>query len=201
MTKEKTNKKTTEKNTYDWDKHQDSLRINILNGKTNNILKESFLQEMYIRDVATISKDSVIVNIPFNLHGLDCGAPDCYSTDVSFCFKLGNKLIFPNNIKFIEHNHGCKGEESVISGNFQLIEKTTRYVIYYSSKHERTLVLFSTFKENGTTAFYFTGLRQNIISENNVYTILKDVNDDDENSIHPFRSWVLTTNEYENFVR
>lgn len=100
-TDEKANNKATERDSIDWEKHQDSLRKKILKGKKSKILKESFLQEMYIRNVATIFNDSVAVNIPFNVHGPDCGAPDCYSTDISFSLKLDDKLIFPENIQFI----------------------------------------------------------------------------------------------------
>jgi hypothetical protein len=62
------------------------------------------------------------------------------------------------------------------------------------------MVLFSSNKESGTTAFYFTGLGENRISGKNVYNITKEYNHQDKNSIYPFRSWILTTNEYENFI-
>jgi len=199
-TDEKINNKTTEKDFVDWEKYQDSLRNEILNRKKNKILKESFLQEMYIRNVATISNDSVTVNIPFNVHGPDCGAPDCYSTDISFGFKLGYKLIFPKKISFTEYEYGCVDKEQKLSGIFQLQEETTNHVIYYSTKHKRTLVLFSSNKENGTTAFYFTGLGENRINGQNVNNIMKEYDEEDKNSIYPFTSWVLTTNEYENFI-
>ncbi len=197
---EKVNNKTPQKDSINWEKHQDSLRNKILKGKKNKILKESFLQEMYIRNVATIFNDSVAVNISFNVHGPDCGAPDCYSTDISFNLKLGDKLIFPKNIQFMEHEHGCVDKEQKISGDFKLMEETTNHVIYYSAKHKRTMVLFRSNRKNGTTAFYFTGLGENRINGKNVYNITKEYNEEDKNSIYPFRSLVLTTNEYENFI-
>ena len=199
-TDEKLNNKTIEKEIVDQDKYQDSLRNKILKGKKNKILRESFLQEMYIRNVVTIFKDSLFVNIPFNLHGPDCGSPDCYSTDISFGFKLKDKLIFPKNIQIMEHEHGCVDKEQKLSGNFQLIEETTKHVIYYSSRHKRTLVLFSSNKENGTTAYYFTGLGQNRINGQNVYNYTKEYNDEDKNSIYPYTSWELSTKEYENYT-
>jgi hypothetical protein len=197
----KVEKTSTALESYDWRKYQDSLRNVLLKGKENKILKESFLQEMYIRNVVKVSRDSLFVTIPFNLHGPDCGAPDCYSTDISISFKLGDKLIFPKNIPFIEHEHGCVDKERKLSGSFQLVEETEKHVIYHSTKHERTLVLFSLNKENGTTAYYFTGVGQNRINGQNIYNIIKDYNEEDKSSIYPFTSWVLTTNEYENFIR
>jgi len=201
VTDDKVKNKTTEPEIVDWEKHQDSLRNEILNGKKNKFLRESFLQEMYIRNVVTISKDSLVVNIPFNLHGPDCGAPDCYSTDISFTFKLADIFIFPKNLQFQEHEHGCVDKELKLSGIFQLVEETENHVIYYSTKYKRTLVIFNSNEKNGTTAFYFTGVGQNRINGQNVYTIMNDYNEDDKNSIYPFTSWVLTTNEYENFIR
>ncbi len=184
----------------DWDKYQDSLRSEILKGKENKVLKESFLQEMYLRNVVRVSDGRLFVKIPFDLHGPDCGAPDCYSTDVSFSFKFDDTLIFPKNIQFQEHEHGCVDKEINFDANFRLIDETDQYVIYYSSKPMRTLVLFSSNKEIGTTAFYFTGLSEYRIVGKNVFSILKDYNEDEKNSIYPFTSWVLETNDYEHFL-
>lgn len=185
----------------DWEKHQDSLRKEILDGKENQLLKESFLQEMYVRNVAAVANDSIEIHIPFDVHGADCGAPDCYSTDIRFSFKLGNKLVFPKNLQFIEFESGCVDQEQTISGHFLLIEKTEKHVIYYSAKHKRTLVLFSSNEISGTIAYYFTGLEQNRINGTNVYSIMRNFNEEDENSIYPYTSWVLTTNEYDHVIR
>lgn len=197
---EKTENKRTKLTTLEWENYEDSLRNQILKHKENETLKESFLQEMYIRNVAKISKDSLLVTIPFDLHGPDCGAPDCYSTDVSFNFKLGNILVFPKDLQFQEYKHGCVDKEEKLNGSFQLIEQTAKHVIYHSSKYRRTMVFFSSKNENGTTAYYFTEVGQNTINGKNVYSIVKDYNEENKNSIYPFTSWILTTNEYENFL-
>jgi hemerythrin superfamily protein len=41
---------------------------------------------------------------------------------------------------------------------------------------------------------------QGRINGKNIYKIMKDYNEEDENSIYPFTSWVLSTNDYENFI-
>lgn len=184
----------------EWKKHEDSLRNEILESKKNKILKESFLQEMYIRKVVSDLKDSLSVTIPFNLHGPDCIAPDCYSTDLSFSFKLGDSLVFPEKLPFQEHEHGCVDKEKRLAGSFQLIEQTDKHVIYHSIKHKRTLVLFSSNDSCGTSAYYFAAVPPNKINGKNVYDIVKDYNEEDKNSIYPFTSWVLTTSQYENFL-
>ncbi len=195
-----TKKTNPQNNLLQWEKHHDSLRNEILKRKENIMLRNSFLQEFYIRNVVSVLKDSLFMKIPFNLHGPDCGAPDCYSTDISFSFKLGDSLIFPKNIQFYEHEHGCIDKEKNLTGSFQLVEQTDRHVIYHSAKYKRTLVLFSSNAENGTSAFYFTQVGQHKINGKNVYNITEDYNEEDKQSIYPFTSWVLTTNEYGNFI-
>lgn len=195
----KTNK-ITDQDLLNWEKQQDSIRSEILKSKTNKVLKESFLQEFYIRNVARVSNDSLFVTIPFDLHGPDCGAPDCYSTDISFSFPIGEKLIFPKRLTIREHEHGCVEKETQLTGTFQLTEQTNRHIIYHSDKPRRTLVLFNKDKENQAKAYYFTGLAKHIINGKNVYTITHDYNENDPNSIYPFTSWVLSTNEYEHFL-
>lgn len=200
----KTNKKVqngiTELSVLEWEKHEDSLRNVILNCKENKILKNSFLQEMYIRNVLTVSANSLFFKIPFNLHGADCGAPDCYVTDITFSFRFSDTLIFPQTLQFQEHEHGCIEKEKHLMGNFHLIEQTDRHVIYHSTKQKRTLVLFNSNKDNGTTAFYFTEVGRKRINVKNVYNIMKDFNVENINLIHPFTSWILTTKDYENFL-
>jgi hypothetical protein len=200
-TYQKAENKTKKLTTIEWEAHEDSLRNEILKSKDNKVVKESFLQELYIRNVVVVSKDSLLFNIPFNLHGPDCGAPDCYSTDISFSFKFGDTLIFPKTLWFDEHEHGCVDKEKYLTGNFQLVEQTDKHIIYHSTKQKRTLILFSSNKTNGTTAYYFTEVGQNRVNGNNLYRITRDYNEEDKNSIYPFTSWILTTSEYENFLK
>lgn len=195
-----TSEKTENKSASDWQQYQDSLRNEILKSKESKILKKSFLQEIYIRNVVTISNDSLFFKIPFNLHGPDCVAPDCYSTDISFSFKFGDNLIFPKNLPFQEHENGCIDKEIHLSGNFKLVEQTDKHIIYHSKQHKRTLVLFSSNEDTETTAFYFTGVEQSKINGTNIYTIADITDENFSEKDYPFTSWILTTNEYENFI-
>ena len=177
-----------------WKKYQDSIRTEILKHKENKTLKESFLQEFYIRGIAQISNDSVLVTIPFNLHGPDCGAPDCYSTDISFRIKLGDSLIFPDKLPFTEYEYGCVETEKELTGVFQLIEQTDQYVIYHSKKDNRTLALFRTSENRGSFACYFTEEQKLIeISGENINKILEILDE----SAYPYKSTFLNSNEYD----
>jgi len=187
--------------TDEWQKQEDSLRNVILQKRDNKILKESFLQELYIRNAVSVSKDSLFFRIPFDLHGCDCIAPDCYSTNVSFGFRFRDSLLFPQLLPFEELEEGCIDKKSHLTGNLKLIEQSDNHVIYHSTRFRRTLVLFRSNQASGTTAYYFTKIGQNRINGKNVYTIIKEHNEEDKNSICPFMSWKLSTNEYENFLR
>ena len=56
-------------------------------------LRNSFLKELYTCGVATVENDNVKVAIPFDVHGTDCGAPDCYTTEVRFAFPLRKEVV------------------------------------------------------------------------------------------------------------
>ncbi|MCL2011913.1 MAG: hypothetical protein FWG75_03885 [Cystobacterineae bacterium] len=182
-----------------WGEYQAYLRNEILKRMDNQILKESFLQEMYIRNVVRISNDELFVLIPFNLHSLDCGAPDCYSTDVSFSFKLGNTLRFPEILAFQEHEHGCVPQETTLSGHFQKIENTEQYLIYHSEEHKRTLVLLNN-PLRRTAAYYFRNAERDTLSGQNLFEIIENYSDDEPQDLELLRSWVLTTPEYSLFL-
>lgn len=194
------NKNNNDYNLSDWEQHQDFLRCKILKHKKNRILKDSFLQEIYIRNLTEVYNDSVFVTIPFNVHSNDCGAPDCYTTKVSFSLKLTSTLTFPKTMQFNEEVYGCINQHEKFSGVFQLIEQTSKHIIYHSSKHKRTLVLFSSYKENGTSAYYFTDVNRNSINGKNIYTIRDEYKESDPQSNYPFTSTILNTPEYEHFL-
>lgn len=178
--------------------YKDSLRNDILSHKDNTVLKGSFLEEFYIRNVVRVNGDSLYATISFDLHGPDCGAPDCFTTEVSFHFFLGDSLVFPDKLAFQEFESGCVENESKLNGLFQRTEQTDQYVIYHCSSYHRTMVLFSTLAETETSAYYFTQVNRKDINGKNVLTITEQY-EASENSHYPFTSSVLSTCEYELF--
>lgn len=185
-----------------WEDYQDSLRQILFKSKESKILKQSFLAEYYLRNVVKLKHDSVYFNLDFDLHGYDCGAPDCYSTLVKFHFKLGDSLVFPNEIAFKEKETGCIEKESNLSGKFGLVERTNEVVIYHDEKHLRNLILFSTNKKIPDYAFYIVGMKNEFTSANVVNELNKmELSADEKGGISAFRSTTLTTNEYERFLK
>lgn len=165
---------------------QDSLQ--------NEILKKGFLHEIYRKGAVSVSNDSLHFLLSFDLHSPDCGAPDCYATDVSFAFQLGDSLVFPQEIPFKEHEYGCIEDSLFLTGKFNLLKATDGFVVYHSPEHTRTLALFRSKKEVGTLALYYTTLEQNEI-EAGIDQMINptDGNYDEEN--YPFMSTRLTMDE------
>lgn len=180
---------------------QDSLRNELLARKENETIKTSFLQELYIRNVVALEHDSLVFNIPFDLHGPDCGAPDCYTTDIQFSIGFKNKVLFPETILLTEHERGCIDTPITISAPFKLIEATENHVIYHSASYNRTLVLFNSNKATGTGAFYFSGKGSETVTGLNVYNIINNQSARSAEFPYPFMSWLLTTNEYARFLK
>ena len=178
-----------------WQMHQDSLRTVLLHSKENKLLKESILQEIYIRDVVKIKQNMLHFFIPLDMHGFSCMAPDCYSTDLSFEFPLKDKLVFPEEIVIAEHEHGCVDKETKIKGTFTRREVTAKGVLYRSDKLDRTMIILD--KAN---VWYFSGPGSKEVTIKGLDTWFDNyISEDTQTVLHPYYSWILTTNEYENF--
>jgi hypothetical protein len=181
--------------------NQDSLRTVVLKSKTNKILKESFLQELYIRNAVDVKNNEIVGNIVFNLHGPDCGAPDCFSNDVSFKMKLNNPFRFPKMIEITEKEVGCIEKKHQYKDTFVLVEESKNFVLYHSAKLKKSLILFRNYKNFGSTAFYFTNVSKNQITEKNLQKLIENYNEDNPKSVYPFSSWSLDTPDYQTFLR
>ena len=184
-----------------WEEQQLTLRAQILDDLENTILKESFLQEMYIRHVAKLSRDTVYIDIGFDLHGNDCGAFDCYSTDVSFSIILKGSFQFPQTLPFKEDEYGCVQEETHISGIFKLEDSSINHVKYVSTEHKRTLVLFRDNSLHYGLAYYFNGIDPERVDVENLDKLLLRLEEPDENELYPYQSFALRTNSYEWFTK
>lgn len=177
---------------------QDSLRILLLNSKPNENLKSSILQELYIKGLVNEIDDKIIFELPFNLHGFDCGAPDCYSTDITFEIKTKQPIEFPKIIEFQLVVHGC-GIEGKIKENgiFELVEQSPKYVNYYSKKQKSNLIIIGEKKE----LYYFPDTEPNSIKVNLIEKLFKEYDDENPNFTEPYQSTIMRNNDYGNFIK
>ena len=176
---------------------QDSLRKKLLNSKPNENLKSSILQELYIRGLVNQVDDKINFELFFNLHGFDCGAPDCYSTDITFNIPVKKPIEFPRKINFKQKEHGCGIENEILEyGTFELTEQTRKYVNYYSKKQKSNLIIIADKRK----LYYFTDQKLNAIKVDSIDKMFEEYNEKDIEEIAPFQSVIMTTNDYENFI-
>ncbi|WP_291721806.1 hypothetical protein [Bernardetia sp.] len=182
-----------------WEEKQFFLRDSILKAKPNEILKSDFFQEFYIRDIVEQEGNSITFNLPFNLHAFDCGAPDCYTTTLSFAIPIEKVSDFPKTITCQFYEEGCITEKPTSKNiEFVLIENSKTYINYYSDKENSNLVLIGD-KQN-SAIYYFTDVKANTIKVNLIDKILEEYDEENPNAIIPYRIWRMETNEYENFL-
>lgn len=176
---------------------QDSLRKQLLKSKSNKNLKSSLLQELYIRGLVDQVDNKILFDLNFNLHGFDCGAPDCYSTNISFEIAAKEPIEFPDKINFELLEQGCGIEnKNLTNGLFELVEVSTKYVNYYSKKQQSNLVILGEKKK----LYYFPNTEPNAIKVKLLDQLFEQYDDEDPNAIVPYQSITMTTNEYENFL-
>jgi len=176
---------------------QDSLREALSNTKPDKNIKSSILQELYIRGLVNKVNDKIKFNLPFNLHGFDCGTPDCYSTDITFEITAKEPIEFPKIINFKLREHGCDIEtETSVSGVFELVERSPSFVNYYSNKHKSNLVILGKKRK----LYYFTNVKPNSIKGSSITKILNEYNEEDANGIILYQSSMMNGNEYEVFL-
>jgi len=188
-------KDTTTATEKSFEEVQDSLRKVLLDSKPNENLKSSILQELYLRGLVIQENDKILFNLPFNLHGLDCGAPDCYSTDISFSIPSNEPVEFPDKIDFKLFEHDCVDEEETKNSVFELKEKSQDYVNYFSREEKSNLII----KRNGDL-YYYPHLKSNSIKIKTIDEMFENGEFDDA-EIAPYQSTVMTSNEYEHFIK
>lgn len=179
-----------------FEKRQDSLRIKLFNSKPNENLKSSLLEELYLRGLVNQVGNQINFLLPFDLHSLDCGAPDCYSTDITFTIPAKKPVEFPNKIDFQLFEHGCTDKEILINGSFLFVEQSSKYINYYSKENKSNLLI----GKNGEL-FYFPNARPDSIKIELLENIFAKTNEEDQNALIPYRSTIMTTAEYDRFLK
>lgn len=182
-----------------WQKAQDSLREVLLNSKPNSVLKSSVFEEPYIRGLIKDSIGKLDFQLNFNLHGLDCGAPDCYYSTIHFSFGHNGKLIVPEKLAFQIEESGCIGVERTDSAIFKLVDSDSNHVNYYCSTEKSNLIFLKTDKQQ-QFIYYFTQVKPNEIKVSTMNRLLETFEETDSTDTYPFRITTMTVNGYELFL-
>jgi len=179
-------------NVQSYEQSRDSLLQLLLAKKANEQLKASMLREFYIRGLVNQVGDSLSFYLPFDLHGLDCGAPDCYSTDIRFKIKMNTPMEFPKDLVFSLVEAGCVDQEVSTSGQFELVEHRSELVNYYCKELKSNLVI----KRNGNL-YYFPHEKDKSISAAYIDKKFENYEFEDE-ALVPYQSTTMTT-QFQNF--
>lgn len=188
------NKKTVTKE-LTFEETQDSLRTMLLNSKPNENLKASILQELYIRGLVNQVDDKISFELPFNLHGLDCLAPDCYTTLISFGIPAREPVAFPETISFSLSEYGCVEEEISITGVFERVEESNEYVNYFSKELMSNMII-----KRGTELYYYPHQNPYSVSVETIDTMFENYAFEKDGVIVPYLSNVMLISEYQHFI-
>jgi len=174
-------------------KRQDSLRGELLKIKNDELLLNTVFEEHYIRGLVINESNFLKFILPFNLHALDCGAPDCYTTELTFEISSNAPLKIPLNVIINGATYGCI-EDKNWSSDFALVELNEQLVNFYSAELQSNLY----FTKKGRL-IYFPHEKGKSISLNELDKMY-DRWEFDDAAIVPYLSTVMTTSEYDYFL-
>lgn len=177
-----------------FEQFQDSLRSVILHAKPNENLTSSLLQEFYIRGLVSQEMDKISFTLPFDLHSFDGGAPDCYTTEISFAIPATEPIEFPEKIAATLFEHGCVDREEKLESEFVLSEQSDAYVNYFSAAFNSNLIL----KRSGKM-YYYPHVEDHSVSVETLDKMFEQ-NAFEDPEMTPYQSTRMTTNEYETFL-
>lgn len=180
----------------DNDHIEDSIRNILYNQKSNKVLKESFLGELYIRGVIEPEEDSLVFQFDFDLHAYDCGAPDCYYNRFTFAIKWDQqKVEFPEDILVTDAQDGCiPGKTS--KSRFKKLESNKTNILYYSSSAKQHLVIGS----EASKVSYMMCFDGTAIDDIRLNNLIKLTQNPVEEENAPWRSTQIETIEYQLFL-
>lgn len=171
---------------------QDSLRSELLKFKNDTLLLGTVIEEHYIRGLVKNEGDQLKFVFPFDLHAPDCGAPDCYTTEL--IFQISNKypLKFPDEVEVKIYEYGCvKNQEW--SSSFSLAKFDKKQVNYYSADLRSNLY----FTKDGRLIYFPHNERRSLGFKELEEKLFK--NESDGLEIPPYESTVMKSYEYANF--
>lgn len=160
-------------------------------------LKNGLLFEFYKKEIISIKENKLYFSFKFDLNSDGGNVPDTYGMYLNFNFEAGEKLVFPKQIAFEEEsfNEEVSARLERYEGIFELVAAKDDLLIYNSLKPQRTLVLFKDNKQTGDLAYYFSGLDDLQINEENVYEVIHSAYEEGEMVLEHSRSSTLSSVE------
>ena len=182
------------------EKERKELREKLLASKPDENLKNSLLAELYLRNLVHRNKEVIEFNLVFDLHGFDCGAPDCYSTTIKFNIPYANPISFPKTIPFSFAEEGCIIDKEISrEGIFQLQEESETGVNYYSKSEKSNLVIQK--EGTQTNLYYFPNTTKGKIQLKSINQFIESIDETSEESNAPYTSVIMNMYDYSIFLQ
>ncbi|WP_299683028.1 hypothetical protein [uncultured Tenacibaculum sp.] len=183
-----------------FEEKQKKLRQQMLASKPDENLKNSLLAELYLRNLIHRNKEVIEFDLVFDLHGFDCGAPDCYRTTIKFNIPYVKPVSFPKTIPFSFDEEGCTIDKEISrEGIFQLQEESEIGVNYYSKSEQSNLIIQK--EDTQTKLYYFPNIKEGKIQLKSLNQFIESIDETSEESIAPYTSGIMNMYDYSIFVQ
>ncbi|SNR16507.1 hypothetical protein [Tenacibaculum jejuense] len=182
------------------EKERKELRQKLLASKPDENLKNSLLAELYLRNLVHRHENTLGFNLVFDLHGFDCGAPDCYRTIIKFKIPYAAPISFPKTIPFSFIEEGCGIEKEISrTGIFQLQEESEIGVNYYSKSEQSNLIIQK--EDTQTKLYYFPNIKEGKIQLKSLNQFIESIDETSEESNAPYTSGIMNMYDYSIFLQ
>lgn len=132
-----------------------------------------------------VQNQNISISLPFDLHGFDCGAPDCYTTLVTFNWSLSDSPNFPSKLPYVEKDSGCGEDGTPIKGTFNLVISDSNTVHLQDKINQRNLIIKSS-DQRKEFVYYFTEMDVEISRFDQLMAEINE-RDSDAQGVVPFR--------------
>ncbi|WP_442265900.1 hypothetical protein ACSIGC_16640 [Tenacibaculum sp. ZS6-P6] len=182
------------------EKERKELRQKLLASKPDENLKNSLLAELYLRNLIHRNEESLEFNLVFDLHGFDCGAPDCYRTTIKFNIPYVNPISFPKTILFSFTEEGCGIDKEILrTGTFQLQEESEIGVNYYSKSEQSNLVIQK--EGTQTNLYYFPNTTEGKVQLKSLNQFIESIDETNKENNAPYTSGIMNIHDYSVFLQ
>ncbi|NME70081.1 hypothetical protein [Flammeovirga aprica] len=150
--------------------------------KREKFTSEDIISKLIEVGFVTIQNDKISFELPFDLHEMDCGAPDCYTTMVRFSIPHQKTILFPPQISVELEEDGCMDNLERYKGEFILKEQTDSFINYYSDELQSNLII-----KTGGEVYYYPHEMKKSVSVQQLNEMFESFRFEDEGVAVPYR--------------
>lgn len=145
---------------------------------------QSCLDWIADKEGCTIQNDWFRFDLGFDLHGPDCGAPDCYTTHLSLSTKLDTHNQKINDLEGEIYESGCSENQAIRKVKFEVLFCSASILMLKDEKNGLMLVIEKSKGRDSVMLFESPAIDQ--LTADNYKSFLKT-----ENELYPYTSAAL----------